>query len=74
MSLTIKKWRRGFALALFLGTLSAFAGGLAGVDWKQFLAILATSQLTSLTAYLMKSPLDAVDDEDERTKQIEANK
>jgi len=68
MSMTWKKWRIGFWLALFLGTLSAGAGLCVGMAWQAFVAVLCTSIATHIGAYLMRSPLDAVEDETEPKK------
>lgn len=62
MSMTWKKWRVGLWLAILLGFLSAGAGLLAGMAWQAFVAVLCTSLLTHITAYLMKSPIEQVDD------------
>lgn len=59
---TWKKWRVGFWLTLFLGALSAGAGLCAGMTWRAFVAVLCTSLLSHVGAYLMKSPLDDVQD------------
>jgi hypothetical protein len=59
---TWKKWRIGFWIAVLLGTLSAGAGLAAGMKWQAFVAVLCTSLLTHIGAYLMKSPLDDVQD------------
>ncbi|MDE2100809.1 MAG: hypothetical protein KGL39_26420 [Patescibacteria group bacterium] len=70
--LTWKKWRVGLALSITLGCLSAGAGLAAGISWKGFTAVLCTSLLTHIGAYLTKSPLDQVDDGD--AAQTEPNK
>lgn len=57
-----KKWRVGLCLALFSGLFSAAAGLLADMSWKSFLAVLGASMLTNLTNYLMRHPVEDIDD------------
>ena len=59
---TWKKWRVGLLLAVLLGVLSGCAGLAAGMDWRAFSAVVATSLVTHIGAYLAKSPLEEVED------------
>lgn len=60
--LTWKKWRVGLILAIGLGALSGIAGLAAGMTWEAFAAVVATSVVTHIGAYLQKSPLEDVED------------
>lgn len=63
---TWKKWRVGLLLSILLGVLSGCAGLAAGMSWQAFVAVVATSLVTHIAAYLSKSPLEDVDDGDSR--------
>lgn len=69
--LTWKKWRVGLLLAIGLGCISAGAGLAAGMQWQAFVAVLCTSLVTHVGAYLAKSPLDQVDDGNAEANQTE---
>jgi len=60
---TWKKWRVGLLLTIGLGVLSGCAGLAAGMSWQAFAAVVATSLVTHITAYLQKSPLEDVEDQ-----------
>ncbi|MDE2098686.1 MAG: hypothetical protein KGL39_15640 [Patescibacteria group bacterium] len=60
--MTWKKWRVGFWLTILLGCLSAGAGVAVGMTWQAFVAVLCTSLLTHIAAYMIKSPIEQVDD------------
>ena len=62
MATTWKKWRIGFWISVLLGTLSAGAGLAVGMTWQAATAVLCTSLLTHIGAYLIKSPLESVED------------
>jgi len=68
---TWKKWRVGLLLTIALGFLSGCAGLAAGMSWQAFAAVVATSLVTHVTAYLQKSPLEDVEDNSDLTKTIE---
>ena len=57
-----KKWRIGFAVSLLYALLTAGAGLTAGMGWQAFLAVFCASAVTQLSAYLMKHPVEAIDD------------
>ena len=60
--LTWKKWKIGLSVAVLFGLLSAGAGLVAGMQWQAFVAVLCTSLATHLGAYLMKHPVEAVEE------------
>jgi hypothetical protein len=64
MKTTCKKWRVGLLLSVMFGFLCAGSGLAAGMKWQAFVAVLCTSLVTHIGAYLTKSPLDQVEDGD----------
>lgn len=60
---TWKKWRVGLWLTLGIAVLSTLAGLTTDMNWRQLLALFGTTTSAALTTYLMKSPLQDVEDE-----------
>jgi hypothetical protein len=57
-----KKWKIGFGIAVLFGFLSAGSGLVGDMGWKSFVAVLCTSLVTNLGAYLMKHPIETIQD------------
>ncbi len=57
-----RKWIIGFVIAVVFGFLSAGAGLVGDMGWKSFIAVLCASLGTNLTAYLMKHPIESIED------------
>ena len=58
-----KKWKIGFSVSIIFGLLTAGAGLAAGMTWQAFVAVLCTSLVTQLAAYLMKHPVEDISDD-----------
>ena len=58
-----KKWKIGFTVSIIFGLLTAGAGLAAGMTWQAFVAVLCTSLVTQLAAYLMKHPVEDISDD-----------
>lgn len=61
--MTWKKWTVGIIVTVIFSLLTAGAGLSQGMSWQAFTAVLCTALLTNLGAYLMKHPVEQVDDE-----------
>lgn len=60
--LSWKKWVIGLSVAILFGLLTAGAGLVAGMQWQAFVAVLCASLATNLGAYLMKHPVESVEE------------
>lgn len=60
--MTLKKWKIGFAVAILFSLFTAGAGVVAGMNVWAFVSVLCTSLVTNLGAYLMKHPVEDIDD------------
>jgi flagellar motor component MotA len=58
----LKKWKIGLIVAVVFGLLTAGSGLVAGMQWQAFVAVLCTSLVTQLAAYLMKHPVEEIED------------
>lgn len=59
----MRKWKIGFRVALLTGFLTAGAGLVAGISWQAFVAVLCMALLTNLGSYLMKHPVETIEDD-----------
>lgn len=57
-----KKWKIGLTLSIVFGLLSGCAGLAVGMSWQAFLAVVCTSLVTNMGAYLMKHPVENIAD------------
>lgn len=62
---TWKKWKTGLWLTIGIAVLSTLAGITTDMNWRQFLALFGAITSASITTYLMKSPLQDVEEDNE---------
>ncbi len=60
--MTWKKWKIGLWIAIAFGLFNAGAGLVGDMGWKSFVAVLCASWMSNLGAYLMKHPVEDVQD------------
>lgn len=61
--LSWKKWIIGLSVAILFGLLTAGAGLVAGMTWQAFVSVLCAALATNLGAYMMKHPVESVEEE-----------
>ena len=62
MIMNTKKWRIGFAVSLLFALLTAGAGLAVGMTWRAFVAVFCSSAILQLSSYLMKHPVESIED------------
>lgn len=65
-----RKWTIGLIIAAVFGLLNAGIGLVGDMGWKSFIAVLCTSLATNLSAYLMKHPVESIEDTDFIERQL----
>lgn len=60
--ITWKKWRVGLLVTILLGLLSGCAGLATGMSCQAFIAVVSTSLVTHIVAYLSKSPIEEIEE------------
>lgn len=60
--MTLTKWKLGLRVSLLYGLFSAFSGAAADLNWKQFLWVVAGAIAVRGAEYILKNPIENVDD------------